>query len=52
MKGLVKEVCNVFGDLKSECDSLIDSYWDTLWKLIEQEVVCTVEQSVYQATKV
>jgi len=38
---LVKEVCNVFGDLQSACDSLIDTYWDTIWKLVEQEVVCT-----------
>lgn len=30
----------MLGDLKSACTSIIDSYWDDIWKLIAQEVVC------------
>ena len=33
-------MCNLLGDLKSACTSIIDSYWDDIWKLIAQEVVC------------
>ena len=30
----------MLGDLKSACTSIIDSYWDDIWNLIAQEVVC------------
>jgi hypothetical protein len=36
---LVEKVCGLLGDLSSECDDVVDYYWDTLWQMVIKEVV-------------
>ena len=37
----MQKVCGLLGDLKSECDDLIDYYWDDVWEMVVKEVVST-----------
>ena len=38
-KAAVEQLCSVLGSLKDECKTLVDSYFDQIWKLLVQQAV-------------
>ena len=36
----LERFCSYLGDLEAECKMMIEEFFPTIWKLIEEETVC------------
>ena len=42
-KAAVEKICDIMGPVKSECEALVDTYFDQIWKMLENQLVGGVE---------
>jgi hypothetical protein len=49
-KDAVKNLCSLLGSMSSECSSMVDMFFDEIWKMIVAEMVSVLNYYNYSAS--